>query len=102
MGPLAGFEWDAGNISKCAKHGVSMDDIESVFSRALMILPDDEHSHAEARFRAIGKTTMGRHVFLIFTIRERNGAQYVRPISARFMHNKEVQHYEKENPGLSQ
>jgi hypothetical protein len=65
-----------------------------------MILPDQAHSLTETRFRAIGKTVTGRHIFLVFTIRDKQGKRYVRPISARYMHSKEVQHYEKENPQL--
>jgi uncharacterized DUF497 family protein len=65
-----------------------------------MILPDQVHSLAETRSRAIGKTAAGRHIFLVFTIRDKQGKRYIRPISARYMHSKEVQHYEKENPHL--
>lgn len=65
-----------------------------------MILPDETHSAAEARFKAIGKTNAGRHVFLVFTIRAKKDKRCIRPVSARFMHRREVQHYEKENAGL--
>lgn len=65
-----------------------------------MILPDEAHSHSEARFRAIGVTSAGRHVFLVFTIREHKEKQYIRPISARYMHRKEMRHFEKENPDI--
>ncbi len=63
-----------------------------------MILPDHTHSSAEERLRAIGRTTAGRYVFLVFTIRERDGKSYIRPISARYMHQKEIDSYEKANP----
>jgi uncharacterized protein len=65
-----------------------------------MILPDEAHSRSETRFKAVGKTPAGRHVFLVFTVRERKGKRYIPPISARYMHTKEVQHYEKENPNI--
>ena len=65
-----------------------------------MILPDEVHSVAETRFKAVGKTAVGRHIFLVRTIREKKGKRYIRPISARYMHRKEVQHYEKENPNI--
>ena len=55
---------------------------------------DIVHSTAETRFLAIGRVSSGRHVFLAFTLRERNCAQFIRPISACYMHAKEVQHYE--------
>ncbi|HTG58533.1 MAG TPA: BrnT family toxin [Terriglobia bacterium] len=99
-GALAGFDWDDGNRSKCLKHGVSGEEVESLFIRPIMILPDEAHSVAETRFKAIGRTAGGRHVFLVFTIREQKGKRYIRPISARYMHRKEIRHYEKENPNL--
>lgn len=97
---VSGFEWDSGNRDKCLKHGVTMEEIEGLFARPLIILPDHAHSKTEERKRAVGKTAAGRYVFLVFTIRERDGGQYVRPISARYMHQKEIDSYEEdeENP----
>jgi hypothetical protein len=97
---VAGFEWDDGNRAKCQRHGVSVAEIESLFARPVMVLPDDAHSGAEERLRAVGRTAGGRHVFLVFTIRRRGGERYIRPISARYMHRKEIESYEKENPDL--
>ncbi len=97
---VSGFDWDAGNRAKCQEHGVSVDDIEGLFARPIMILPDTAHSTAEERLRAIGRTEAGRHVFLIFTVRERGGEKFIRPISARYMHRKEIECYEEENPDL--
>ena len=70
------------------------------FIAPIMILPDHAHSITEERLRAIGKTKAGRYVFLVFTIRERGGKNYIRPISARYMHQKEIDSYEKENPDV--
>jgi uncharacterized DUF497 family protein len=39
-------------------------------------------------------------VFLVFTVRERGGKHLIRPITARYMHRKEVVSYEKDNPDL--
>ncbi|MBE0625233.1 MAG: BrnT family toxin [Burkholderiales bacterium] len=97
---VAGFDWDAGNRAKCAKHGVSIVEVEGLFSRPLLILPDESHSKSEERLRAIGKTASGRSVFLVFTIRMRAGKRVIRAVSARYMHRKEVRHYEKENPDV--
>jgi uncharacterized DUF497 family protein len=103
-GTVAGFDWDEGNRRKCRKHGVSKREIESLFAenRPVMILPDVAHSRGEARFRGIGTTHKGRHVFVVFTIRSKEHKSYIRPISARYMHCREVEHYEeeKENPDL--
>ena len=97
---LAGFDWDAGNRAKCQKHGVSVADIEALFSSPLLIVPDAAHSKTESRIRALGRTGAGRMIFLVFTLRVKGGRRLVRPISARFMHAKEVASYEKENPEL--
>ena len=97
---LAGFDWDAGNRAKCQKHGVPVADIEALFSSPLLIIPDAVHSKTETRIRALGKTGAGRMVFLVFTVRLKGGRRLIRPISARYMHAKEVASYEKENPQL--
>lgn len=97
---VAGFDWDAGNRAKCQKHGVSVAEVEGLFSRPLLIIPDAAHSQGEERLWAIGKTASGRYVFLVFTIRVRAGKRAIRPVSARYMHRKEVRHYEEENPDV--
>jgi len=74
--------------------------IESLFLRPLAVLPDVAHSQRENRFRAIGRTDKGRHVFNVFTLRHRGDEVLIRPVSARYMHKREVEAYEKENPGL--
>ncbi len=42
----------------------------------------------------------GRGVFMVFTLRRRGDELLIRPISARYMHKKEIDGYEKENPDL--
>ena len=66
---VAGFEWDHANRDKCQKHGVSVD--------------------------AIGITDEGRYVLIVFALRIRDGETFIRPISARYMHRKEVRYYEE-------
>jgi uncharacterized DUF497 family protein len=85
-----GFDWDEGNRAKCQKHGVSIAEIESLFSTTVRVGPDAEHSSDEERFRALGAGVRGRHLFVVFTWRERDGRRYLRPVSARYMHKKEV------------
>jgi uncharacterized DUF497 family protein len=97
---LSGFEWDDGNLEHCRKHGVSQPEIEDVFSGAVIILPDPGHSQVERRLRAIGRTGDGRAVFIVFTIRERDGGRFIRPVSARYMHQEEIKRYEKDNPDV--
>ena len=95
---VAGFDWDAGNIEKCREHGVSVDEIESLFRGAPRIAPDVKHSAKEDRLLAIGTGTTGRVLFVAFVFREVEGAMCIRPISARHMHRKEVEKYEEESP----
>ena len=95
-----GFDWDRGNRAKCEKHGLSVAVIEGLFTRPLAIFPDAAHSQRENRFRAIGRTDKGRGVFIIFTLRRKGEELLIRPISARYMHKKEIDAFEKENPGL--
>lgn len=90
---IGGFEWDDGNWPKCAKHGVTREEIEAALSGGAVIHPDPAHSMAEQRFLAIGRTDAGRHVLVAFTLRSRHDHQLIRPISARFMHAKEVRHH---------
>jgi uncharacterized DUF497 family protein len=88
----AGFDWDDGNWPKCGKHGVSRAEIEEVLLNTPALMPDPHPE--EPRMRAIGKTSAGRYVFLVFMIRQFNDQFFLRPISARFMHQKEIDHYE--------
>ena len=88
---LTEFEWDSGNWPKCGKHGVSRAEIEAVFQTRPMVLAD-RSGGAEARFKAIGITEGGRHIFVVFTFRENR----IRPISARYMHQKERDSYERQ------
>lgn len=95
-----GFDWDDGNLAHCRKHGVSRSEVEGLFSSPVIILPDASHSGTEARLRAIGRSRRGRAVFVVFTIRQRDGHRVIRPVSARYMHQAEIASYEKENPDL--
>jgi hypothetical protein len=92
---IDGFNWDQHNRGKCQKHGVSLAEIEALFDGEIMVKPDMAHADVEERFNAIGRTAAGRYVFLVFTLRVVMGAKLLRPISARFMHLKEVRHYEE-------
>jgi uncharacterized protein len=93
---FSGFDWDGANREKCQRHGVSIAEIEGLFHAPLVVLPDPAHSSAEERFKAIGKGREGRYVFLVFTFRTRGGQRLIRPITARYMRQKEIDHYAKE------
>jgi hypothetical protein len=89
-----GFDWDDGNWPKCGKHGLEKSAIESLFAGEVFVQKDKSASQVEARFNAVGKTSEWRYTFVVFTLREIGGSSLVRPISARYMHQKEVLHYE--------
>jgi uncharacterized protein len=93
-----GFNWDRGNREKCQKHGLSIAEIEDVFSQPVMVLPDKENPQGEQRFRAIGTTFEGRNVFVVFTLRKHGDGALIRP--TRYMHKKEVESYEKSHPDV--
>lgn len=95
MGLRAHFDWDAGNRDKCQSHGVTLDEIEALFVSGASAIPDVSHSHEEDRFIAVGRNRAGRPLFVIFTLRQAYGFNLVRPISARYMHEKEVKRYEQ-------
>ncbi len=89
------FDWDAGNTRKCRKHGLSVEDIEAVFANNPDVVLDSRHSEFEERLIAIGMTQNGRMVFVGFTLRLRGPLRLIRPITARYMHKKEILRYGK-------
>lgn len=93
MDGAAEFDWDDGNRAKCRKHGVSLAEIEAIFRPETRFGRDLSHSQVEDRFIAIGIEGAPRPIFVVFTLREFNGRRFVRPISARYMHRKEVSFY---------
>ena len=88
---IAGIQWDDGNWPKCGKHGVAKDEIENALWN-IRSRSKDPHG-SEERYRTIWKSETGRHVFIVFTYRSLEDGLYARPISARYMHEKEVEEY---------
>ena len=89
---ISGFDWDDGNWPKCGKHGVTREEIEQVLLGTPAVMSDPHLN--EPRMRAIGRTATGRYVFLVFMLRTVDSKNLLRPISARYMHPKEIEHYE--------
>ncbi len=87
---VAGIDWDEGNIGHCQKHGVKLEEIEFLFSNTPRVFNDPFVN--EQRLRAIGRNQAGRYLYVVFMFREREDELYIRPISARYMHKKEVEH----------
>ena len=92
----AGFEWDEGNWPKCGKHGLKRTEIEALFNQAPDLYPDPAHSQKERRLLAIGRGEQGRPALVVFTLRTTSAGALIRPISARYMHPKEVEHFERQ------
>lgn len=69
-----------------------MDAIEALFDDpAAIVFPDLDHSGSEERLTIIGHSELhARLVIAVFTVRVRDGLQLVRPVTARFMHRKEI------------
>lgn len=93
---FSGFDWDEGNLYKCQKHGLTLYEIEQLFLSDFYLSLDSNHSFKEERLIAYGKTKEGKGIFTAFTIRQKAGEYLIRPISARYMHKKELEQYEKE------
>lgn len=96
MKRIAGFQWDDGNWPKCAKHGVSMQEIEHVLTSRPFVLPDRTGGAAETRYNAVGQNAEGRYLFIVYTLRQQGEDTLLRPISARYMHDKEIRNYERQ------
>ncbi len=94
---IDGFDRDEGNREKCQNHGVSIAEIENVSSKDPRVAADMKHSANEDRLLAVGRTSKGLPVFVAFTLRTKKGRRSVRPVSARYMHYKEIAAYEEES-----
>jgi len=85
------FEWDQGNQAKNLKHGLTLEDIESVFWQPYVFAGRIvEPAHSEWRGLILGQTSQERQVALIFTRR----GEKVRVISCRSMRPAERRLYE--------
>jgi uncharacterized DUF497 family protein len=90
------FSWDVrkaqGNYDK---HGVSFEEAATVFADpAGLDLEDPGHSWNESRYRRLGKSTSGRILLLVYTVRRRpHDQETIRIISARQASRKERKAY---------
>ena len=88
-----GFDWDDGNTYKIwERHEVTPEEAEDVFFREpLVVRSDVRHAKTEKRYYALGQTTAGRRLFVVFTVR----GQLIRVISARDMNRNETRIYKR-------
>ncbi len=86
------FDWDPKKSSRnLAKHGVSLDEAETVGLDPLALtLPDQEHEVDDARTRLVGHSTGGRLLIVITS----EGGLKPRIISARRATKRERHAYE--------
>jgi len=88
-----GFDWDEGNSTKCWDR-IPQEDIEYLFLHGeVNVAPDMKHSQDEERFIAWGVSSTGKYMFVAFTLRCRDTEVLIRPVSARYMRDKEVAKY---------
>jgi hypothetical protein len=92
------FDWDKGNREKRTRHGVSLAEIEALLRGNPRVAPDLAHAALEGRHIAVGRNQLGRPMFVAFTRRRQQGRILLRPITARYMHTREIQAYEAQSP----
>lgn len=78
------FDWDAGNREKCSRR-VPTTEIEALIDDPQTLIAGDPYE-GETRFRALGHNAEGRPLFVVFTVRLKDGEFHIRPISARYRH----------------
>jgi uncharacterized DUF497 family protein len=90
------FTWDIQKaIANVEKHGVPFEEAATVFADANSLDGDDaEHSTQERRRQRIGRSVIGRILFVVYTIRRtRDEKETIRIISARQASQREREAY---------
>ena len=92
------FEWDqAKNLTNRQKHGVSFEAAATVFADPNALSELDRDSFEESRWRTIGRSEAGTHLFVIHALRDMIEDELViRIISARRASPSERRRYERE------
>ena len=93
LAACTGFEWDEGNADKNWElHQVSRGEAEDTFfNRPFVIAPDLRHSIKEPRYAALGFTSAGRKLTVVFTLQQ----TLIRIISVRDMRRQERRVYDQ-------
>jgi uncharacterized protein len=93
LNDCVGFGWDRSNEQKNReRHQVTPEEAEDLFFQdPLVVGGDPRHSPSEKRYFALGHTSSGRRLFVVFTIRRR----LIRVISVRDMNRNEAEMYER-------
>jgi uncharacterized DUF497 family protein len=89
-GDMSRFEWDEEkNLANQRKHGISFEEVSTIFEGPVLSLEDDEH-HGEVRERSYG--LIGGVVAVCVVHTDRDGA--TRIISARKATRNERKHFD--------
>ena len=92
------FEWDPVKAnSNISKHGVSFELATLVFADPNAIVEQDRIEDGEIRWKIIGLVGGLTLFFVAHTVREQDGTEVIRIISARRADRKERRRYEEEN-----
>ena len=67
----------------------------------MLIAPDPYPIELEERYNAVGENSEGRKIFLVFMLRHTIDGILLCPTSARYMHRKEIDRYEKRTKKIS-
>jgi uncharacterized DUF497 family protein len=97
IGECIGFDWDESNtVKNWERHKVTPEEAEDVFfHEPLVVRSDVGHSSREKRYRAVGRTSRGRLLFVAYTIRRK----LIRVISVRDMNRREAEEYKRHEEG---
>jgi len=97
LGECIGFDWDESNtVKNWERHRVTPEEAEDVFFyEPLVVRGDVGHSSREKRYRAMGRTSRGRLLFVAFTIRRK----LIRVISVRDANRRETEEYRRHEEG---
>lgn len=97
LSECVGFDWDESNtVKNWERHKVTPEEAEDVFFlEPLVVRGDAGHSSKEKRYRALGRTSRGRLLFVAFAI----WRKLIRVISVRDMNRRETEEYRRHEEG---
>jgi uncharacterized protein len=97
MGRRLTFEWDEHNLKHIARHGVSREEFEDTFRHPMV--EEVVSSRREDRVTAMARTSLGRYLFLVYTMRTghiRAVTAYTLPRSKRRNYDEAIEEHEQD------
>ena len=92
------FEWDPNKAeANRKKHGVSFETACRVFTDPFALVKQDRIEGGEYRWQTLGMVEGCLLLLVAHTVRDENGTEIIRIISARRASRKERRRYEQEN-----